>query len=151
NLPLLLMAMSPARRAGAKAVLRSRVWWACAALTAVALAWVFGRNEQDYFKYFYLLLPPVVWASVRFGVNGAILASLVSPVGLVLGAQIALEHDLTLFELQVLMAATALTALLLGVAVDERARVEAELRAHLRFSAAGQMAAALAHELSQPI
>jgi signal transduction histidine kinase len=148
---LLLLVMSPARRIGAMAVLRSRVWWACAGLTAVALAWVFGRSEQDYFKYFYLLLPPVVWAAVRFGVNGAILASLVTQVGLVLGAQIALEHDVTLFELQVLMAATAFTALLLGVAVDERARVEAELRAHLRFSAAGQMAAALAHELSQPI
>jgi signal transduction histidine kinase len=151
TLPLLLLAMSPVRRAGAWQLLRSPVWWACALLACVAIAFVFARREQDYFKYFYLLLPPVVWAAVRFGVNGAVLASLLTQLGLVLGAQIALEHDVTLFELQVLMAATAITALLLGVAVDERARAEAELRAHLRFSAAGQMAAALAHELSQPV
>jgi C4-dicarboxylate-specific signal transduction histidine kinase len=44
-----------------------------------------------------------------------------------------------------------MTALLLGVLVDERARAQAELRASLRFSAAGQMAAALAHELNQPL
>jgi two-component system, LuxR family, sensor kinase FixL len=41
--------------------------------------------------------------------------------------------------------------LLLGVLVDERSRAEAELRTSLRFAAAGQMAAALAHELSQPL
>src|SRR6185369_1044538 len=72
-------------------------------------------------------------------------------LGLIVGAQLALEHDLTLFELQALMAASTLTALLLGVLVDERARTAAELRSSLRFAAAGQMAAALAHELSQPL
>lgn len=151
TLPLLLAVMSPVRRAGAVAVLRTGVWWACAALGAIALALIFGRGEQDYFKFFYLLLPPVMWAAVRFGVNGAVLACFATQIGLLASAQLALPHDLTLFELQALMAATAVTALLLGVAVDERAHAEADLRAHLRYSAAGQMAAALAHELSQPI
>jgi signal transduction histidine kinase len=150
-LPLLLVAMAPARRAGLAAVLRSPAWWAGAALTCGALWVVFGRGEQDYFKFFYLLVPPVVWAGVRFGVQGAVLSSLFTQAGLLAAAQIALRHDLTLFELQALMAATSVTGLLLGVAVDERARAEADLRASLRFSAAGQMAAALAHELSQPL
>jgi len=150
-LPLLLLAMAPARRAALGAVLRSGVWWAGAVLTCAALWFVFGRGEQDYFKFFYLLVPPVVWAAVRFGVQGAVLSTLFTQAGLLAAAQIALRQDLTLFELQVLMAATAMTGLLLGVAVDERARAEADLRASLRFSAAGQMAAALAHELSQPL
>jgi signal transduction histidine kinase len=150
-LPVLLLAMAPARRAGLAAVLRSGAVWAGAALTCAALWFVFGRGEQDYFKFFYLLVPPVVWAAVRFGVQGAVLSTLFTQTGLLAAAQIALRHDLTLFELQVLVAATAMTGLLLGVAVDERARAEADLRASLRFSAAGQMAAALAHELSQPL
>jgi two-component system, LuxR family, sensor kinase FixL len=44
-----------------------------------------------------------------------------------------------------------LTALLVGVLVDERAQTAAELRNSLRFAAAGQMSAALAHELNQPL
>lgn len=150
-LPLLLLAMAPARRMGLSVVLRSPSWWAGAALTVAALWVVFGRGEQDYFKFFYLLVPPVVWAAVRFGVQGAVLSSLFTQAGLLAAAQIALRQDLTLLELQVLMAATSVTGLLLGVAMDERARAEADLRASLRFSAAGQMAAALAHELSQPL
>jgi two-component system sensor kinase FixL len=150
-LPALLVVLAPARRAGLAIVLRSPAWWTGAALTCAALWVVFGRGEQDYFKFFYLLVPPVVWAAVRFGVQGAVLSSLFTQAGLLGAAQIALQQDLTLFELQALMAATSFTGLLLGVAVDERARAEADLRASLRFSAAGQMAAALAHELSQPL
>jgi C4-dicarboxylate-specific signal transduction histidine kinase len=59
--------------------------------------------------------------------------------------------DLSVFELQVLMAAVALTGLMLGVTVDERERAARELKGSLRLAAAGQMAAALAHELSQPL
>lgn len=151
TLPILLVLLAPARRAGLASVLRSPAWWVGAALTCGALWVVFGRGEQDYFKFFYLQVPPVVWAAVRFGLQGAVLSSLLTQVGLLAAGQIALQHDLTVLELQVLMAATAMTGLLLGVAVDERARAEAELRASLRFSAAGQMAGALAHELSQPL
>jgi signal transduction histidine kinase len=151
TLPLVLALMSPERRAGMAEILRTGVWWACVALGALALGLIFGRGDQDYFKFFYLLLPPVVWAAVRFGVDGAVLALLGTQLGLLASAQLTLQNDSTFFELQALMGGTAVTVLLLGVLVDERARAEAELRAHLRFSAAGQMAAALAHELSQPI
>jgi signal transduction histidine kinase len=151
TLPLLLIVMDPSRRPALAAMLRSAEWWAAAALTCICLLVVFGRGQHDYFKYFYLLLLPVVWASARFGLVGAVLSAIVTQLGLIMGAQLALAQDLTLFELQVLMAASALTALLLGVLVDERARTAAELRGSLRFAAAGQMAAALAHELSQPL
>jgi len=49
------------------------------------------------------------------------------------------------------MAALAATGLLLGTTVDERERAANELRGSLRMAAAGDMAAAMAHELSQPL
>ena len=151
TLPILLILVDRPSRATLVSTLRSGPWWMTAALTCVCLWIVFGRGEQDYFKFFYLLLLPVVWASARFGVAGAVLSSLVTQLGLIVGAQLALRHDLTVFELQALMAAATMTALLVGVLVDERARAAAELRSSLRFAAAGHMAAALAHELSQPL
>lgn len=151
TLPILLISMDRPSRATLVSTLRSGPWWMTAALTCVCLWIVFGRGEQDYFKFFYLLLLPVVWASARFGVAGAVLSSLVTQLGLIAAAQLALRHDLTVFELQALMAVAAMTALLVGVLVDERARAAAELRSSLRFAAAGHMAAALAHELSQPL
>lgn len=151
TLPVLLFAADAARRQALAATLRSAAWWAAAALTCVFLLVVFSRGPQDYFKFFYLLLLPVVWASARFGLAGAVLSCVFTQLGLIVAAQLAVLHELTLFELQALMAAATLTALLLGVLVDERARAAAELRNSLRFAAAGQMAAALAHELSQPL
>ena len=151
TLPILLISMDRASRAGLTSTLKGRGSWLIAALTCVFLWFIFGRGEQDYFKYFYLLLLPVVWASARFGVAGAVLSSLFTQLGLIAAVQLALHHDLTVFELQGLMAAATMTALLVGVLVDERARAAAELRSSLRFAAAGQMAAALAHELSQPL
>jgi two-component system, LuxR family, sensor kinase FixL len=60
-------------------------------------------------------------------------------------------RPLTVFELQLLVAVLAATALLLGATVDEREEADRALRASLRLAAAGDMAAALAHELNQPL
>ena len=151
TLPILLMWMDRPSRAVLVATLKSAAWWGTVASTGLFLWVIFGRGEQDYFKYFYLLLLPVVWASARFGVAGAVLSSVVTQLVLIVAVQLALHHDLTVFELQALMAASTMMALLVGVLVDERARAALELRSSLRFAAAGQMAAALAHELSQPL
>ena len=151
TLPLLLMAMNSASRSDLLATLKTGSFWTGAAASMLLLWFVFGRGEQDYFKYFYLLLLPVVWASARWGLAGAVLASGITQLGLIAAAQLALQHDLTLFELQALMAASTMIALLVGSLVDERERAAAELRGTLKFAAAGQMAAALAHELSQPL
>ncbi len=151
TLPVLLSAHERAPRAALAGTLRSPEWWAAALATGASVLLVFGSGEQNYFKYFYVLLLPVVWASARFGVPGAVLSSVLTQLGLIAGAQFALQHDLTLFELQALLVALTLTALLVGVLVDERAQAAIELRNSLRLAAAGQMTAALAHELSQPL
>jgi signal transduction histidine kinase len=150
-LPMLLVLMDPLRRAALTGTFKSRQWWAIAALTCLLLWVVFGSSGQDHFKYFYLLFVPVVWLSAKLGVPGAVLASGFTQLGLIIAVQTVPNEDLTVFELQVLMAAMTMTGLLLGVAIDERTRAAAELRGSLRLAAAGQMAAALAHELSQPL
>jgi signal transduction histidine kinase len=151
TLPILLLAMNPRGRVALVSAARNRTWLASAALTCLCVWVVFGRGELDYFKYFYLLLLPVIWSSVSIGVAGAVLSSMLTQLGLIAAIHLTSHPDLTVFQLQALMAASASTALLLGVLVDERSRAAAELQTSLRFAAAGQMAAALAHELSQPL
>jgi two-component system sensor kinase FixL len=150
-LPILLCLLHAQRRTALALAARSREWWLIAALTLALLGLVFGQDDRDHFKFFYLLFLPVVWASARLGLSGAVLASAVTQVGLIVAVQTLPNADLTVFELQVLMAAAAMTGLILGAAVDERERATAELKGSLRLAAAGQMAAALAHELSQPL
>jgi len=151
TLPPLLLAFERERREQLLQLLRLPGWWFAMALIGAGLWVIFSDPDQEYFKYFHLLLLPLVWASVWRGVAAAALSCMLAQLGLITVAQYAVGRDVTVFELQVLMAATAMTAQLLGVLVDERAHAQAELRASLRFSAAGQMAAALAHELNQPL
>jgi two-component system sensor kinase FixL len=151
TLPILLVLMDPMRRAALMVSLRSRQWWAIAALTVLMLSAVFVQEQEKHFRFFYLLLLPVVWASARFGLAGAVLEGGLLQAGLMVAVAGARHPDITVFELQVLMAAVTMTGLMLGIAVDERARVSVELRSSLRLAAAGQMAAAIAHELGQPL
>lgn len=151
TLPMLVMLMHPARRPALLASLRNRELWASAAVVGLLVIVVFDVDHRDSFRYFYLLLLPVVWTSARIGITGAVLISATTQLALIAAIRSAPELDLTVFELQMLMAAITMTGLMLGVAVDERERSEAELKGSLRLAAAGQMAAALAHELSQPL
>jgi len=150
TLPILLVAMDADRRETLQHTLRGRQWWWTAVSIMLLLAWLFGGDHES-FNYAYLLLLPVTWASMRFGMAGAVLASALTQIGLIVAMQTGTHQDGFVVELQLLMAAITTTGLLLGVTVDERARSDAELRGSLRMVAAGQMSAALAHELSQPL
>lgn len=150
-LPTLLMLLHPVRRASLGATLRRPEAWLIGAVILALVAAVFGRADRDHFRFFYVLFLPVVWASARLGLAGAVLAAGLMQLGLITVVQSAPNADLTVFELQVLMAAVTMTGLMLGVVVDERERAAAELKGSLRLAAAGQMAAALAHELIQPL
>lgn len=150
-MPALLMLAEPQGRAAFAALRRERSAWLVGALIVALLLFVFSRETRDHVRLFYLLLLPVVWAAASLGRAGAILAAALTQAGLIVGVQSMPNSDLTVFELQLLLAAVTMTGLMLGVAVDERARTAAELRGSLRLAAAGQMAAALAHELSQPL
>ena len=150
TLPILLARMDAERRQRLQWALRHRQAWFIG-LLITALLWLLFGEGGDSFDFSYLLLLPVIWASMRFGSAGAVLASLLTQVGLIVALQSGPHADRFVFELQLLMTTITTTALLLGVLVDERARADQELRRTLRLAAAGQMSAALAHELSQPL
>lgn len=151
TLPLLLALGSRERRAQAGAMLRTVECGLIAAVAVASAYAVFGRAAEEQFKFFYLLFVPVVWGAARFGVTGAIWSAALVQVLLIVAVQSASYRPLTVFELQILMAALAATGLLLGTTFDEREEAERALRASLHLAAAGDMAAALAHELNQPL
>lgn len=121
-------------------------------LLALAMLWVaFGLGGTGEFQYFYLLFLPIVWAAARQGMAGAAVAAFVLQAGVIVAVNWQNIVAVTVFELQMLGAALAFVGLFIGAVVDEKERVSRELRHSLRLAAAGEMAAALAHELNQPL
>jgi signal transduction histidine kinase len=151
SLPVVVALADAGVRAQTLAMLRSLEWWLIAACALVAAYIVFGRPAEDQFKYFYLLFLPVTWASARFGHCGAVWTAALIQALLILAVQSSPYQPFTVFELHMVLAALGATGLLLGATVDEREQAEQALRASLHAAAASDMAAALAHELNQPL
>lgn len=122
-----------------------------AILGALVLWIAFGLGAGGEFKYFYLLFLPIVLLAARQGLPGAAIAAFGLPTGIIAAALWMNVTAVTVFELQMLGAALAIVGFFIGVAVDERQRFSIELQQTLRLAAAGEMAAALAHELNQPL
>lgn len=121
------------------------------ALAALALWIAFGLGGAGEFQYFYLLFLPIVWAAARHGMPGAAVAAFFLQAGIIVAVQWQNLVAVTVFELQTLGAMLACVGFFIGTVVDEKQRVSDELRQTLRLAAAGEMAAALAHELNQPL
>lgn len=121
-------------------------------LLAAATLWLsFGLGGEGEFQYFYFLFLPIIWAASRQGVSGASIAAFFLQAGIMVAVQWQNLVAVTVFELQLLGAVLAFVGLYIGAVVDEKQRVSDELRHTLRLAAAGEMAAALAHELNQPL
>jgi len=125
----------------------------------------FGYAGEGAFKYFYLIFLPVIAIAVRRGFPDATIAVLLSDVSMVAVLFWQQFETSTVTDLQILMISLSATALILGASVSERLRISAELEeSHERYqssqvallratriSLAGEMAAALSHELNQPL
>ncbi len=129
-----------------------------ALVLALALGALYAQREAGAAIHLYILFIPLIWISARHGLRGSTLSLLAVQVGLILVARAAGYSAVTVVELQVFMLILALGTLFLGVAIDERQAVEAQLREKqlelehaLRLAAAAEMASALAHELNQPL
>jgi signal transduction histidine kinase len=112
---------------------------------------IFEFADQGPVRYFFVMFLPLIWAAARHGLLGASVAVFVLLSGMILLIEV---HDAgvgTLFELQARALGLAITALVLGVAIDERRRTQERLEQSMRMAAATEMAAALAHELNQPL
>ncbi len=148
--PLLLAAADRERRAALAAMARDAESLLQAAVLAGTVWLIFYGLTGDPARHFYLLFLPLIWIAVRSGMNGAIVATAIVQLGVVLGIH-ARGMSLSIVELQALVAALTLTGLFLGVMVDERQSAEQGLRQSLRLAAAGEMAGAIAHEVNQPL
>ena len=121
-------------------------------LLAAAMLWVaFGLGGTAEFQYFYFLFLPVVWAAARQGLAGASLIACALQLGIIAAVLWLKLIAVTVSELQMLAAVLALVGFFIGVVVDEQRQAAEDLKHSLRLAAAGEMAAALAHELNQPM
>ncbi len=151
TLPLILVLVDPARRGQLRAALAQRESLLQHAGPAAVLWFVLKGPPSEQVKYFYLLFLPVVWIAARQGLAGAAVAIGIVQAGIAIEVHGSAYESLTVFELQAEVIALAITGLFLGMTVDERQRLGEELRRSLHLAAAGRMAAALAHELNQPL
>jgi C4-dicarboxylate-specific signal transduction histidine kinase len=122
-----------------------------ATFIVATLLFIFGQNLAEQVKFFYLLFLPLVWVSVRSGLLGSAVAAPLIQTGIIIAVHITGQTPLSVFELQTFLIALTVMGLFLGVTVDEREQAEFALRKSQKLAAAGQMAAALTHELSQPL
>jgi signal transduction histidine kinase len=127
-----------------------------AVIAAVALVFVYG--ERYHFQLFYVLFLPIIWMAVRGGLELVTTGILVTQIGLILGIQMLSREEINVTAFQALMLVLAMTGLIAGALVTERRRTEIQLRLHqdslarlARLGSVGELAAAVAHEINQPL
>lgn len=150
--PLLLAVADGERRAALLALARRPEVLAQVATLVFAIWLTFYGLGGDPATHFYLLFVPLIWIAARGGMNGAVFATLIVQIGVVVGIHNeAAGATVPVLELHALVVALTLTGLYLGMMVDERERMSRSLRESLRLAAAGEMAGAIAHEVNQPL
>ena len=128
------------------------------AFTIGALILIFGIAGERKFQLFYVLLLPIVWMAVRNGLEGAAAGILLTQIGVILGVALFPDTRDELVALQCLMLVLTATGLVAGALVTERQRVETQLQLHrdllarlAQFGSMAELAAAVAHEVNQPL
>ncbi len=127
-------------------------------LMLAALFLIFGLASANRSQLFYLLFLPIIWIAVRFGLEAVTGALVVTQVLLITAIQFAGHGDLSITALQILVLVLALTGLIVGMLVTEQRNTQRELWLHRealgrasRVGALGALAAAIAHEINQPL
>lgn len=132
---------------------------------AAILAFIFIVRPFDRFRMFYLLFIPMIVIAVRHGLLGTVLAVPIVQVGLVTALWLVAVQVATAIEFQLLMLTLAMTGYFLGVLATERRRAAARLAMHerelreqrlslsdaQRTASTSELAAAVAHDLNQPL
>lgn len=122
------------------------------------LAADFGLSDTFRVKQFYLFFLPVMWTAVRFGLEGVTAGLVLTQIGLMVAMQYAGVAPNEITAYQALMIVLALTGLTIGTLVSEQLRTQVQLRRNqealeraARLDTMGAFAAALAHEINQPL
>jgi two-component system, LuxR family, sensor kinase FixL len=123
-----------------------------------ALMLVYAYWTAQHLQLVYVLFVPIVWMAVRAGIEGVSLGILATQLGFILGFHAFPDQIAEMPKIQALMLVLTLTGLFAGALVTERRRTEAVLRLHqeslarfARLGSVGELAAAVAHELNQPL
>jgi len=149
--PFLLMLQSDKRCRELKQLFFSRLFWLQVISIFVCLWWIFLSEENDRIRNFYVLFLPLIWTATCFGLRGAVSALMLIQCGIFVIFHIATYQPLSMFELQLLLMTLVLTGLLLGVSIDEQRRATNNFRDSLKLAAAGELSAAITHEINQPL
>jgi C4-dicarboxylate-specific signal transduction histidine kinase len=123
-----------------------------------ALALIFGFSQEQQFQLFYVLFLPIVWMAVRAGLEGVCIGIMMAQLGLIVGVELLRDHAHDLMAFQALMLVLSMTGLVAGALVSQGRRIESQLRLHreslaqvARLGNLGELAAAVAHEINQPL
>ena len=150
-------------RLAARAALRDSVLFLV--VQGGILELVFGLRLWDEFRMSYLLFLPVGVVAMRLGLLGAALALPLTQVGMLAALSWTGTSTGTAFEFQLAMLTLSVTALAMGVLADDQRRAAARIAEHelalrehdralaqaQRTASTAELAAALAHDLSQPL
>lgn len=127
-----------------------------AILVVLSLIFQFAREKQ--LQFLYILFLPIIWMAIRTGLEGVAVGILVTQLGLIIGVHLLPVMEVDITGLQALMLVLAISGLLAGALVAEHRRTEVQLRLHqeslaklARLGSMGEMAAAVAHEINQPL
>jgi signal transduction histidine kinase len=151
SMPMLWMLVTRSGQSRLRSLLAS---WETGGYTtlAIAMLWVtFGNGASAEFQYFYFLFLPLIWAAARQGLPGAAISAFVLQAGIIFAVEWLNLVAITVLEFQMLATVLALVGFFIGVVVDEQRLAVDKLKQTLHLAAAGEMAAALAHELNQPM
>ena len=117
---------------------------------------VFAEHHQ--LQLFYLLFLPVSWIAVRSGIEGVSVALMSIQLGLVVAIVIFPTRAIDVLDFQARMLILSVTGLVAGALVSERRLAEIRLRMNQdalaqvsRLGSMGELAAAIAHEINQPL
>jgi C4-dicarboxylate-specific signal transduction histidine kinase len=123
---------------------------------AQVIAYIYWTTEH--ISFFYILFVPIVWMAVRTGIEGVCLGILATQVSFILGFHAFPNEISEMPNMQAFTLVLAVTGLLAGVLVSERRRTDGVLRLHQeslarlgRLGSMGELAAAMAHEMNQPL
>ncbi len=131
----------------------------------ILLEIVFGLRPLDEFRMSYLLFMPMIVIAMRRGVFGVATLLPFVQAGLLVALMLIGTRPGTAFEFQLLMLTMAVATLYLGALSDDRQRAAERIAGHeralrergvalaeaQRMASTAELAAALAHDLSQPL
>ncbi len=125
---------------------------------SAALAIAASSAQNDQLKLFYFLFLPITWVAASAGLESVSVALVVTQIGLFVALEFIGARAINILDLQARMLVLAVTGFAAGALVTERRRAEQKLlenQAALarlsRLSSMGELAAAIAHEVNQPL